>query len=211
MSAPIGVFMPEHGLSWHLPLYLKGTGNSLTSGCLEDTWKRTLASAISGCGYGRQAVQKVLKQQHPHINGLQDTLLQVNNAFDVHTGEFVQCLVVGRCHWTVVSNIGCLPSVVRVYDSMNMQLSSSAKKTVATLLHMGSSQITLEYMNVQQQKGASDCGLFAIANATTLCHGENPVMYEYHQEAMRSHLLACLQIKALLPFPARKTERTLSV
>ncbi len=54
----VRVFMPERGLSWHLPLYLKGTGKSflsLTSGCLEDTWKRTLASAMSGCGYGRQS------------------------------------------------------------------------------------------------------------------------------------------------------------
>ncbi len=39
-------------------LYLKGTGKafpSLTSGCLEDAWKHTFASDMSGCGYGRQS------------------------------------------------------------------------------------------------------------------------------------------------------------
>ena len=33
-----------------------------------------------------------------------------------------------------------------------------------------------------------NCALFAIATATTLCHGEDPVDLEYQQSSMQSHL-----------------------
>ena len=45
-------------------------------------------------------------------------------------------------------------------------------------------------MNTQIQEGGNDCGLFAIATATTLCQGEDPVDLEYQQSSMRSHLQA---------------------
>jgi len=34
-------------------------------------------------------------------------------------------------------------------------------------------------MNTQIQEGGNDCGLFAIATATTLCHGEDPVSAKF--------------------------------
>ena len=153
------------------------------------------------------AAQQLLQQQHPHVRGLQDTIQQLTHTFDVHTGEFVQCLCLGSVHWITVSTIGCLPSVVHVYESMNMPLSSSVKKIMAELMHTEGRQIVFEHMNVQQQKGSSDCGLFAIANATTLCHGENPVTFEYNQKAMRAHLLKAIELKVLVPFPAVKTNK----
>jgi len=53
----------------------------------------------------------------------------------------------------------------------------------------------------------SDCGLFTIATATTLCHGEDPVDLEYDQSSMWSHLLKAFSTKALLHFPAKTTRK----
>ena len=41
---------------------------------------------------------------------------------------------------------------------------------------------------VQQQKGAIDCGLFAIAFAYHLAAGEDPEKLFFHQNKMRLHL-----------------------
>ena len=49
--------------------------------------------------------------------------------------------------------------------------------------------------------GAVDCGVIAIAFATDLCHGLDPVAVTYDQEKMRQHLLTCLENKKLEPFP----------
>lgn len=139
-----------------------------------------------------QAAQQLLKQQFPFIGGLQDPILQVARTFTVEKGEFVQILNLGSCHWLTISTVGCKPNQVKVYDSMHMPMSSSMKMTVAELLQTRCSQISVDHMNVQFQKGGSDCGLFAIATATAICHGQNPLQFEYNQAFMREHLLKAL-------------------
>ena len=95
----------------------------------------------------------------------------------------------GGNHWITISTLKCPPAVVCVYDSLHYQLSPSMKKTVADLLQTKKEHNIIQYINTQVQEGGSDCGLFAIATATTLCHGEDPVDLEYDQSLMRSHLL----------------------
>ena len=48
-------------------------------------------------------------------------------------------------------------------------------------------------MNIQKQQGFKDCGLFAIANATSICYGDDPTALVYEQHGMRQHLLNCLE------------------
>ena len=152
------------------------------------------------------AAQQLLKQQHPHMNRLQDPLLQITNSFGVQTVGYVQCLNLGHKHWITVCTIGCSPSAVSVYYKRSMDLSSSLRNAFADLVHSDRRQIMFEYMNIQPQKGSNDCGLFVFANATTLCHGENPVTCVYNQEAMLGHLLKALELKVLVPLPAKKTK-----
>ena len=65
-------------------------------------------------------------------------------------------------------------------------------------------------MNTQIQEVGNDCGLFAIATATTLCHGEDPVDLEYQQSSMRSHLQApqgnCNEDLTSFPLKGNKRE-----
>ena len=55
---------------------------------------------------------------------------------------------------------------------------------------------------VQQQRGATDCGLFGIAFASELAKGENfPKDITFNQSRMRSHLLQCFENDEIMPFP----------
>ena len=45
------------------------------------------------------------------------------------------------------------------------------------------------------------CALFAIAFATTLCHGGDPTTKRYDQRAMRQHLVDCLESSRMTEFP----------
>lgn len=47
----------------------------------------------------------------------------------------------------------------------------------------------------------SDCGLFAIAFAVSLCLGMNPSKFIYDQEKMRRHLIECLESQKFSNFP----------
>ena len=66
-------------------------------------------------------------------------------------------------------------------------------------------QVTLVNEKVQRQVGSNDCGLFALAFATDLCNGLDPVNQRYEQGSMRQHYVSCLENGAMVPFP--KTTR----
>ena len=65
-------------------------------------------------------------------------------------------------------------------------------------------------MDVQQQQGGADCGLFAIANATSICFGLDPVHVTYQQCNMRDHLLKCIEANQLTPFPQEEKRRVIT-
>ena len=149
------------------------------------------------------AAQYSLKSQHPAIGGLQPPVLATKLAMEPQTGEFVQILNIQRNHWMLVSTVGCQMGHVNVYDSLHLHLSSKTKTVVADLLRHEGSTITLHYCGVQWQSGCDDCGLFAIAFATALCHGHEPAMKVYDQAKMRKHLRNCLINGKVIPFPER--------
>ena len=61
---------------------------------------------------------------------------------------------------------------------------------------------------VQQQKGSSDCGVYAIAFAVHAALGDDIKDLEFDQAQMRNHLLKCFRKKELVRFPTtRKRSR----
>ena len=54
-------------------------------------------------------------------------------------------------------------------------------------------QVKINSVNVQTQQGGTDCGVFAIAMATSLGCGDNPAQLTFQQENLREHLLKCLE------------------
>ena len=89
-----------------------------------------------------------------------------------------------------------------MYDSLHSQITSSMKKTIASLLQTKKMHIIIKHVNTQLQKGGDVCSLFSIAMTTTL--GEKPTDLEYDQRPMCSHLFEAFEMKALLPFSSKK-------
>ncbi len=148
------------------------------------------------------AAQKLLKKQFPLVGGLQPPTLADTNQCSIMSIEGVQILNDNGNHWLCVSSLGCPANTVNMYDSIKPKVSSSTAKKVASLLHSQADTIDIRVMYGQLQTGVKDCGLFAIATATALCHGIPPSTTLWDQKAMREHLLQCFTKEMLVPFPA---------
>ena len=149
------------------------------------------------------AAQVSLKKIHPHIGALGQTL-----AFTIQHGEFVQILNVSNNHWITISNIGCQSGHINVYDSMGTNcVPPRTKEQVAAILFSNKKKILLKYKQVQVQRGASDCGAFAIAFATALCSGKNPTDIYFIQHKLRFHLKDCLMQRNITGFPQMLRKR----
>ena len=74
------------------------------------------------------------------------------------------------------------------------RLSIQIKIQVAQIYGGKHVALLVEISPVHQQNGIVDCGVFAIAFATDLCHG-------FDQKKMRRHLISCLEKKRFQPFP----------
>lgn len=150
-------------------------------------------------------VQHLLGSSFLHVSGFQSTVV-FESPKCVHvkspSSSFVQILHVRKNHWLTVSNLHCDNNTVKVYDSLNSRLEISNKFgcQLAALLNC-SSQIKVEVVKVQQQEGYSDCGLFAVSFATSLCFDIPPATQNFVQKEMRSHLASCFQKGVLEPFP----------
>ena len=104
-----------------------------------------------------------------------------------------------------MSKIGCPDNVVKFYDSIRSKhLSHHVKEQVADILHSKENSITITSMESQLQSNTSDCGLFAIGTAVSLCNGIPPIQVKWDQGEMRTHLITCFKKREILPFPGLK-------
>ena len=75
------------------------------------------------------AAHTVLHKQFPTALGLENTTLGPVLNFSLHRGEFSQILHTGTHHWLLVSNIGCKPASINLYDSMYHERISMSTKS----------------------------------------------------------------------------------
>ena len=124
--------------------------------------------------------------------------------------DFVQILHVGGNHWVTVTNIGCQENRIKVFDSLRQKLSKKEKQklcsSLAVLLNTSSSNLVIEWPSMQRQRGESDCGLFAVAVATSLLNGEDPGSKSYDQSVMRGHLAVCFHCEEYAVFPVSSSK-----
>ena len=122
---------------------------------------------------------------------------------------FLQILHTNGNHWVTITSIGCESGTVKMYDSLRMSavLSKSVAHQVASILNTHHPQITVDIPEVQQQRGSNDCGLFAIAFATSILKGEDPSSVKYLQSSMRQHLVSCLEKQCMTVFPRQQGRR----
>ena len=113
--------------------------------------------------------------------------------------DWVQVIhVKNRAHWVCVHKRSG-DDYVRLYDSLKSPIISE---------HIGEQVLSIQctdtvlfkHENVAQQKGAVDCGLFALAFATSICFNEITSV-QFDQERMRDHYFKCLTNKEMSIFP----------
>ena len=144
--------------------------------------------------------QNLLKRQFPQLCGLQSTLLQEKSKVDIIEGRMLQIMhCASRHHWIVTTTIGSKENEIIVFDSIFCNVDEETKKLIFHLFQYSSTK-KIRVIKSQKQKGAKDCGLFAIAFATALAFGQNPSKLKFDQKLMRSHLVRCFHEDRLVPF-----------
>ena len=66
-----------------------------------------------------------------------------------------------------------------------------SNRQVAVILKTSEKSFDLYHIDVQRQVGGSDCYLFAVAFAASLCARKDPHTEHYAQTEMRQHLARC--------------------
>ena len=99
----------------------------------------------------------------------------------------------------------CDGNEIFLFDSLTCDdLPSTLEEQIAAVYANFCSKdglLTITKVGVQQQKGMTDCGLFAIAFAYPSAQGDDVATLEFDQSVMLQHLLDCLQSAQLKPFP----------
>ena len=89
-----------------------------------------------------------------------------------------------------------------LYDSLKKKhISKDVTAQIASYAYHPGPQLTILSKSVQQQGNGVDCGVYAIAFTTSLVYGSNPEKESYDKK-IRPHLVECLKIGKLLPFPS---------
>ena len=89
--------------------------------------------------------------------------------------------------------IGC--GYVMVYNSLpSTDISHQTKEQTASIRCCKEKDIHIAIQNVQKQQGGSDCGVFSVAFATSICAGDdssrlNYIQYQVLTLATFDHLL----------------------
>eukprot|EP00112_Aurelia_sp_Birch-Aquarium-sp1_P020066 Seg508.17 transcript_id=Seg508.17/GoldUCD/mRNA.D3Y31 product="hypothetical protein" protein_id=Seg508.17/GoldUCD/D3Y31 len=150
--------------------------------------------------------QQMLRLQFPDNVGLEDTSRGLELKFSAFRGKYIQILHDGNLHWVCVSNAfrkSTLDTTVDYYDSLNSngRISPKVLRLIAQFSFCKEESLKICVKPVQQQTNMTNCGVFAIAFATCIASGFDPVTVRFDEKAMRSHLVSCIRRKELLLFP----------
>jgi len=143
--------------------------------------------------------------QFEELNGFQSVGCSFRMSFDVQN-NFIQILH-DKNHWLTISTVETDESDVYVYDSLYRQLSDKVQSQIACIMKTPFRQINAHFIDIQRQSGTSDCGVFAIAFATSLCFGQQPELLSYNQPLMRQHLMKCFEAGKMELFPIARSRR----
>ena len=113
-------------------------------------------------------------------------------------------MVHGASHWLCVSTAGCKEGEVNVLDSLYSTVPPKVKRQIAILVHSPTRKLKMNFLNVAQQQGGSECGLYAIAAVRA---GLDATTLQYEQKSMRRYLLQCLEAGFITSFPHQKVDR----
>ena len=145
------------------------------------------------------AAQFLLKEQFPDIFGFQSTLLLEKPPARYEQDKVhVQIIFDRDNHWITTSNAFAKKGEILVYDSMYTRIDKNTKTIMTNLFGQST---TARLVGSSKQAGGTDCGLFAIANATALAFKINPTDIMFEQSTLLQHLVSCMEEEKFTLFP----------
>ena len=81
-----------------------------------------------------------------------------------------------------------------MYDSVHKPVDEQTERIITTMFNPS----TICVVDSQKQDGEVDCGVFAIATATSLAHGVHLNVETFDQSTMRKHLLDCFTLRNII-------------
>ena len=145
--------------------------------------------------------QYLLHTEFPAVQGLVLTLLQEKTIATKLPAGSVQIIHNSRRHhWLVATTKNCTRNEVKIYDSLYKSPDAEVRRIIKNLFQTTSNPSFI-MLKMQKQEGNHDCGVFAIAVATSLAHSTDPVHFQ--QDQMRSHLHRCFENNKLTLFPSK--------
>ena len=154
------------------------------------------------------AANQLLRSQCPDMQGLCTPVLGQKlcfpefNVLQGYAGHsYLQVLHTGADHWITIEIV--YEEEVRIYDSMFLKPTYHTLKQIASIVKSRYHQIQMSLAKVQFQKTAVDCGVYALAFLTDLCHGIDPTTCDYASaQELRNHLIYCFRQGTMSPFPS---------
>ena len=121
------------------------------------------------------AAQTMLWRQFPSIGGLFCTTLGASLSFPAAAGKWLQILHSGTDHWLLAAS-GFEADHVVIYDSLNFQNATRQHVLccISSLVKTKEKQMRYIVKSCQRQENGYDCGVFAIAFATSVAFGQDP-------------------------------------
>ena len=110
----------------------------------------------------------------------------------------------GSAHWICVFNPDRNRSENNTCYTLNSlsrgKITKNVDKKIWTLLLCKEPVIKVVINPVQQLGNGVDCGVFAIAYATSLAFDENPSLCSFNVPIMRKQLVSCFEKETMYPF-----------
>ena len=154
------------------------------------------------------ATNQLLLSQYPNVQGLCTPVLGQKlcfpefNVLQGYTGNaYLQVLHTGADHWITIEIVS--EEEIRIRDSMFLKPTYHTLKQISSIVKSRYHQIQMSLSKVQFQKTAIDCGVYALAFLTDLCHGIDPTTCDYASaQELRKHLIYCFRQGTMTPFPS---------
>ena len=128
------------------------------------------------------AAAKILKEECPLVGGLYDTALAARYGYPEASSLFVQFININNYHWVVASNLLSSLYLMLIYDSLTDIFYRTDREEIRYPVEVEISicqclrlpcRFDIGVVDVQQQTGGNDCGVFAICFASLLCAGKS--------------------------------------
>nr|XP_047124266.1 uncharacterized protein LOC105849580 [Hydra vulgaris] len=143
--------------------------------------------------------QLLLHKQFPFAEGLEDTGLGPLLKMSKLKSSRIQ-IIYSNNHW--ITFAAETSNNIKVFDSLSSNpLHHTSIKQICHVVNCNESILRILIEPTQQQQNGSDCGLFAIAYATDILFGINPVDSNYDHTKMRAHLVDCFRQNLMSTFP----------